>query len=78
MSSIYPIYRTNVRLTAVIFLLLASGACSTTGIRADNTAHYCAATQTIMCESFGTERRCQCGDSARIGRSLTAFGVTTW
>jgi len=78
MSSIYPIKDTNVRLITVILLLLASSACSTTGLRGDNTAHYCAATQTLMCESFGTERRCQCGDSARIDRSLTAFGVTTW
>ena len=78
MSSIYPINHTNVRLIAVIFLLLASSACSTRGIRADNTAHDCAATQTLMCESFGTERRCQCGDPARIDRSLTAFGVRTW
>ena len=78
MSSIYLVNRTNVRLIAIIFLLLASSACTTTGIRADNTAHYCAATQTLMCESFGTERRCQCGDSARIGRSLTALGPATW
>ena len=77
MSSIYAYNRANVRLIAATFLLLALGACSTTGTRADSTAPYCATTQTLMCESFMTERRCQCSDSARVGRALTAFGPTT-
>lgn len=78
MSSLHPLNNTNVRLIAVFVLSLTLSACATTGTRADNTARYCTATQTLMCQSFGSERRCQCGDSTRMGRSLTTLGPATW
>ena len=78
MNSAYLMNNTNVRLITVFLLFLTLSGCATTGSRVDNTARYCTATQTLMCQSFGSERRCQCGDSARMGRSLTAPGPATW
>ena len=78
MSNPCPMNNTNVRLVAVLVLFLTLSACATTGTRADNTARYCPATQTLVCQSFGSERRCRCGDSTRMGRSLTRLDPGTW
>jgi hypothetical protein len=74
--------------TIVLLLISTSAVVVTTGCstlpRQASFATACPPTRAVVCETFGSERRCACEDRSRIDRQLdrfghpTALGLNTW
>ena len=64
---------TIVRISILTVGIVLAGCGTLVAPRATLTSQ-CAATQTLMCERFGPEERCTCGDHRRVSGNLAAFG----
>jgi hypothetical protein len=67
--------------TIVRFKVMAAASlwvgCTATG-PAPTAAAPCAAQARLACETFATDRRCECTSRAELERSLAAFGTAAW
>jgi len=77
-----PLKSTIVRFIILGTSVIAASGCSTLPQQAVQ-AEPCPPVRTLVCDTFGSETRCTCSDSSRVGRQLdrlgqTALGLNAW
>ena len=65
---------TNVRVFMILLAALSAVGCAVTPAQVVDSAS-CPPARTLICDAFGTERRCRCSDSMRIDRNLERLGL---
>ena len=72
-----PLKSTNVRLVMTLTAIAACSGCVTATAQLAG-ARPCEGRGPLVCERFGSERRCECGAPDEVSRLMSSFGEPSW